>query len=176
MEPRVKEESKTSIQPMVDEMIVTHNCLIRSINATYLQCINIEKSPQGIPDFLGYCSVWGKFVHEHHKGEEDSVFPDIEQKTGVTGLMAGNIAQHDAFPRGSQAVRGGDHRIIWADFASAPSRGDPNSTQLEAILGAGGLGRLLAEEVCRDHQNGFIGPASEGHHDAFLPVLPRPEF
>ncbi|KAK9422665.1 putative hemerythrin hhe cation binding domain-containing protein [Seiridium unicorne] len=100
LENGAKEEPETSIQPMVNEMIVIHNCLIRSINAIYLQCINIEKSPQDIPDFLAYCSVWGKFVHEHHKGEEDCVFPDIEQKTGVAGLMAGNIAQHDAFHEG----------------------------------------------------------------------------
>lgn len=85
---------------MINEMIAIHNCLLRSINAIYLQCINIEKSPQDIPDFVEYSLVWGEVIREHHSSEESEVFPDIEQRAGVAGLMAGNIEQHHTFHDG----------------------------------------------------------------------------
>jgi hypothetical protein len=85
---------------LVTEMIIIHNCLIRAINSIYLQCVNIERSPKDIPDFVEYCAVWGKLLHEHHDGEEQDLFPDAEVAAGVPGLMAANVEQHLAFHDG----------------------------------------------------------------------------
>lgn len=85
---------------MVNEMIVIHNCLIRSLNAIYLQCIKIENSPQDVPNFVEYAYVWCKLIHEHHNEEETDVFPAIDKLTGVDGIMAGNVEQHRAFHSG----------------------------------------------------------------------------
>ncbi|KAH8680945.1 hemerythrin HHE cation binding domain-containing protein [Xylariales sp. PMI_506] len=94
-------EDKTNpLRALVSEMIVIHNAFIRGINSIYLQCINIEKSPGDVPDFIEYCAIWGKFIHNHHDEEESDVFPGIEELSGVPGLMAGNIEQHHAFHGG----------------------------------------------------------------------------
>ncbi|KAI1377528.1 hemerythrin HHE cation binding domain-containing protein [Hypoxylon crocopeplum] len=79
-------------------MIIIHNILIRSINAIYLQCVNIS-SPKDVSDFMEYCAEWGHVIHEHHLTEETDVFPGIEQLAGEQGLMERNVEQHhDFFP------------------------------------------------------------------------------
>lgn len=42
-------------------MIIVHNLILRCANSIYLQCLNVEKSPAVIPDFVGYTRLWGLF-------------------------------------------------------------------------------------------------------------------
>ncbi|KAF6830684.1 hemerythrin HHE cation binding domain-containing protein [Colletotrichum musicola] len=85
---------------MAEDMIVIHNLIIRIINTVYLQCVNVEHSPDDVQDFVSYALEWGKMVEEHHHTEETEVFPEIERMAGVPGLMAANVAQHEAFSSG----------------------------------------------------------------------------
>lgn len=85
---------------MAEDMIVIHNLIIRIINTVYLQCVNVERSPDDVQDFVSYALEWSKMVEEHHHTEETEVFPEIEKMTGVPGLMAANVSQHEAFSSG----------------------------------------------------------------------------
>lgn len=85
---------------MAEDMIIIHNMIIRIINTVYLQCINVEKSPNDVQDFVSYAIEWAKMVEEHHQTEERDVFPAIEKMAEASGLMEANIAQHEAFTGG----------------------------------------------------------------------------
>ncbi|CAI0655743.1 unnamed protein product [Colletotrichum noveboracense] len=90
----------TGARRMAEDMIIIHNMIIRIINTVYLQCINVEKSPSDVRDFVSYAIEWAKMVEEHHHTEERDVFPAIEKMAEAPGLMEANIAQHEAFTGG----------------------------------------------------------------------------
>ncbi|KAG7043769.1 hemerythrin HHE cation binding domain-containing protein [Colletotrichum scovillei] len=94
------------VNRMAEEMTIIHNLILRIINTVYLQCINVEKSPNDVQDFVSYAIEWSKMVEEHHETEETDVFPEIEQLAGVPGLMRANVAQHEAFHDGLHAYMG----------------------------------------------------------------------
>ncbi|KAF3767739.1 hypothetical protein M406DRAFT_41495 [Cryphonectria parasitica EP155] len=93
---------KTS-QQLAQEMIILHNIIIRGINSIYLQCVNVGRSPESVPDFVEYARLWQHPVHEHHDNEETIVFPRIEDLVGAPGLMTPNVEQHAAFHGGLDA-------------------------------------------------------------------------
>jgi len=80
-------------------MSLAHNMYIRILNSIYLQAANV-KEPTDAADFLFYCQVFAEGIHGHHQAEEEHFFPQIEEYTGQKGLMAANVAQHDAFEPG----------------------------------------------------------------------------
>jgi hemerythrin-like domain-containing protein len=84
---------------------MVHNAILRSINAIYLQCVNVERAPERVGDFVNYCYVWGEMVEEHHRTEETDVFPELEKLLDAPGLMEGNVEQHHAFHDGFEAYR-----------------------------------------------------------------------
>lgn len=90
---------------MAAEMSVVHNCLIRGINAVYLQCVNVASkgSARDKGDFANFAYAWARMVHEHHAVEEDKIFPEINEVTGVEGLMDGNVNEHSLFLAGLSA-------------------------------------------------------------------------
>ncbi|KDN69025.1 putative hemerythrin HHE cation binding domain-containing protein [Colletotrichum sublineola] len=90
---------------MAEDMTIIHNLIIRILNTVYLQCVNVEKSPSDVQDFVSYAIEWAKMVEEHHRTEEEMVFPQIEQLAGVPGLMQANVAQHEAFHKGLHAYK-----------------------------------------------------------------------
>ncbi len=85
---------------LAKEMINAHNFLLRGINSIYLQCINVERSPEDVPAFVNYASCWSRILHHHHSSEEEWIFPDIEKITGEKGIMDVNVQQHQAFEKG----------------------------------------------------------------------------
>jgi Hemerythrin HHE cation binding domain len=70
--------------------------LIRSLNAIYIQATSVS-SPADISDFLVYCQCWYEVVHHHHRIEEEFFFPEVEKALNKPGLMATDVAQHQAF-------------------------------------------------------------------------------
>jgi hypothetical protein len=82
-------------------MAVLHNGIIRGLNSIYLQAPHL--SPSDHADFILYCQGWSGLLHAHHHGEETMVFPEIEAKTGVAGIMEINVSQHHAFQAGLDA-------------------------------------------------------------------------
>ncbi|KAK1477148.1 hemerythrin HHE cation binding domain-containing protein [Colletotrichum cuscutae] len=118
------------VNRMAEEMTVIHNLILRIINTVYLQCINVEKSPNDVQDFVSYAIEWSKMVEEHHETEETEVFPDIEQLAGVPGLMRANVAQHEAFHDGLHA--GGKLKSIIDSFM--PVLREHLSDEIDSLL------------------------------------------
>ncbi|KAF2274727.1 uncharacterized protein EI97DRAFT_434953 [Westerdykella ornata] len=82
-------------------MALVHNIIIRSLNSIYLQAPHVPPSHQSA--FTCYMLATWQTVHEHHRGEETSLFPAIEKATGETGIMEVNVRQHQAFETGFEA-------------------------------------------------------------------------
>ncbi|KAJ6444369.1 hemerythrin HHE cation binding domain-containing protein [Purpureocillium lavendulum] len=87
---------------MAAEMCIVHNCLIRGINAIYVQCVNVatKGTDQDKIDFVGFARAWGTMIEEHHSIEETDVFPEINDLAGVPGLMDANVEEHAVFHDG----------------------------------------------------------------------------
>ncbi|KAI5854466.1 hypothetical protein BZA05DRAFT_394321 [Tricharina praecox] len=80
------------------KMALTHNVLIRGMNAMYLQCEYV--TPDTTYDFLTFCQCWSEMLHNHHECEEMAYFPVIEKAVGVEGLAESNLDEHEAFMPG----------------------------------------------------------------------------
>ncbi|KAK8051577.1 hypothetical protein PG993_002962 [Apiospora rasikravindrae] len=85
---------------LVREMITIHNALIRGLTSIYLQCVNVETSPEDTPDFVAFCKTWGESLREHHETQETDIFPFFEEATGIPGLMKSTVEKHRAFDAG----------------------------------------------------------------------------
>lgn len=123
------------------EMAIVHNCLIRGINAIYLQAPNV-KLEKDITDFCTYIYSWSLTVHIHHDNEESVIFPLLEELVGVQGLLDGNVEQHHAFGPGFKA---------FDDYVSGVREGKEkyDGAKIRALIDAFApiLLQHLAEEV-----------------------------
>lgn len=87
-------------------MAIVHNCLIRALNAIYMQADGVADrrgqpgGQQDIRDFLIYCQCWCDTLKHHHDIEEEVYFPAIDAFSGEKGLMNDNIKGHAAFSGG----------------------------------------------------------------------------
>jgi len=88
---------------MARDMLTVHNAVIRGINAIYLQCVNIERSPADINDFVEFSQTWALALQTHHHSEETVVFPRLEKLIEEPGFMDKNVEQHHAFHAGIEA-------------------------------------------------------------------------
>ena len=91
---------------LASEMCIVHNIIMRGGNAVYLQCVNVAArgSAQDKLDFAHFAHAWVDMVHEHHRGEEEDVFPEINELAGQPGLMDVNVAEHAAFHEGLERL------------------------------------------------------------------------
>ncbi|KFH47167.1 hypothetical protein ACRE_019750 [Hapsidospora chrysogenum ATCC 11550] len=91
---------------MAAEMSIVHNCLIRGINAIYLQAPNVSArgTSKDKLDFANFAWQWCVSLEEHHESEEQLFFPEMEELTGVPGLMDGNVEEHKLFHHGFEDV------------------------------------------------------------------------
>ncbi|KAJ5890316.1 hemerythrin HHE cation binding domain-containing protein [Penicillium subrubescens] len=84
---------------MAAEMLIVQNCLIRTINSVYNQCINVATrgTDSDKVDFANYAFQWTEWVHEHHTSEDSTLFPSMGEIAGVPGLMDVNTNEHAGF-------------------------------------------------------------------------------
>ena len=80
-------------------MAHAHNVLIRGLNSIYQQAPNVSEL-QDAEDFLSFCRAWVEMVEHHHDNEETTMFPKLAAFTENPSIMAGNLAQHEAFQEG----------------------------------------------------------------------------
>ena len=87
-------------------MCIVHNAIIRGGNAIYLQCVNVgaRGSAQDKLDFAHFTHAWFDMVVEHHRGEEEDVFPEINELAGQPGLMDVNVGEHATFHEGLERL------------------------------------------------------------------------
>ncbi|KAF8647338.1 hypothetical protein AX16_006800 [Volvariella volvacea WC 439] len=73
------------------EMSQIHNTFIRGVNSIW------EKAPLVLPKdevaFAGYCLAMTLTIHDHHRGEEEIIFPFLSKYLS----MEHNVEQHEAF-------------------------------------------------------------------------------
>ncbi|KAF4958739.1 hypothetical protein FSARC_10930 [Fusarium sarcochroum] len=102
-----KQNHGTPVSRMAAEMSLVHNCLIRGINAIYLQSPNIAArgTKKDKLDFANFALRWGDMIHEHHEVEETELFPEVNEICGVPGLMDANVNEHKLFHSGLESYR-----------------------------------------------------------------------
>ncbi|KAL7910469.1 hypothetical protein GGI35DRAFT_448900 [Trichoderma velutinum] len=122
------------------EMAFAHNGMIRALNSIYQQCIYVSASVD-IADLLKYAQFWCQWIHEHHQGEEDLFFPQIEKVTGEKGLMERNIAQHHAFESGLVELE------AWLNNCKPESY---DGKELRALID--GFGKILIQHLTEEIQ------------------------
>ncbi|KAL1964137.1 hypothetical protein VTN77DRAFT_7225 [Rasamsonia byssochlamydoides] len=88
---------------VASEMAIVHNSIIRGLNTIYLQAPHVKSSD--FRDFIGYCHCWYEVLQAHHHGEENNLFPWIEEAVGEKGIMDVNREQHRAFLSGVEAYK-----------------------------------------------------------------------
>lgn len=87
---------------MAGDMTILHNCFLRGINSIYLQCGNVatKGSTKDKLDLANFAYQWAEWVDEHHRFEEEDLFPRINELAGVPGIMDGNVNEHAQFHDG----------------------------------------------------------------------------
>lgn len=73
-------------------MALVHNVMLHSFNGICLQAPELKT--EDVPDFWHYCSALHDTVAGHHYSEEAVLFPEIENATGVQGIMDGDVQEH----------------------------------------------------------------------------------
>ncbi|KZV91399.1 hypothetical protein EXIGLDRAFT_769937 [Exidia glandulosa HHB12029] len=111
------------------DMALIHNIFIRALNSIYNHAPLVSRSgtTKDKTDFLTFVRAWHETIHAHHTGEELFYFPALEAASGSPGLMSTNVAQHEAFHAGLDAL----HTYALNSLA-APSTFD--STELLGII------------------------------------------
>lgn len=88
-------EEQDQFHRCASEMACVHNMLLRGLNSIYLQAAHIR--PENQLSFLKYSACFYELLHVHHSGEEEILFPAIEEMCGEKGIMQRNIEQHHSF-------------------------------------------------------------------------------
>ncbi|KXJ97290.1 hemerythrin HHE cation binding domain-containing protein [Microdochium bolleyi] len=96
---------------LATEMACVHNFLICGLNAIYLQAPHVRTARDQLA-FLNFVHQWYRCLHVHHTGEEEAFFPVIEARTGIKGIMDGNIAQHAQFEPRVEELNGYVQRCL----------------------------------------------------------------
>ena len=128
-------------------MALVHNVIIRGLNSIYLQARGVAPfkiksvTPDNQPavqlrdDFVEYCTIWAEFLHAHHHGEEEFLFPEVERIIGVPGIMEPNVNQHEAFKPGLDEFDAYLKRVSGKSYKPAERVGEDKF--------------LYGEELCR---------------------------
>lgn len=77
------------------------SCILRGANTVYNQAVNVsaDGTARDKADFANFAYQWALMLEGHHNGEE-TVFSGMNEKTGVPGLVNGNVAEHAEFHDG----------------------------------------------------------------------------
>lgn len=121
------------------EMACAHNGMLRGLNSIYQQAIFVTE-PKDIEELLLYAKFWCDWIDDHHEGEETIFFPQVEEITGVEGLMAKNVAQHHAFLPGLENLK---------KYASETKAGSYDGAELRKVIDEFGvaLTQHLTKEI-----------------------------
>lgn len=93
-------------------MALSHNVLIRGFNSIYQTAPRLFPgpaaaaaaapttglAPAALADtqaaFVQYCLAWARLLDEHHRVEEEGIFPAVEAIVGQTDVMGRETAEH----------------------------------------------------------------------------------
>ena len=77
------------------EMAQVHNAILRGLNTIYLQAPNLQTTTDK-SNLLFLTRAWAKWVTDHHRLEEEKMFPGFEKALGIP-VMRRDVEQHHAF-------------------------------------------------------------------------------
>lgn len=86
-------------------MALTHNIILRSINASYNQCLDVKPDASSALDFLQFNQSLCEMITIHHDVEEEFLFPEIERLSGDPHIMDTNLQEHESFHDALEAVK-----------------------------------------------------------------------
>jgi hemerythrin-like domain-containing protein len=86
-------------------MSLAHNALLRSLNASFNQCLAVQPGTTEARDFLFFNQSLVEVLKFHHDIEDEFMFTAIEQLTEVPGIMDQNIQEHKEFLSGMEAFQ-----------------------------------------------------------------------
>lgn len=78
-------------------MALTHNAILRALNALYNQCLYIKPGTADAIDFLFYCQCFVEVLQGHHKLEDDFLFVELKRISGDPTSMDQNLQEHQDF-------------------------------------------------------------------------------
>ncbi|KAF8153177.1 hypothetical protein B0H34DRAFT_800413 [Crassisporium funariophilum] len=87
----VKLDFQDHVTTFSTEMALIHNVFIRGLNCIWEYAPVVKKGDECA--FAGYSLTWAGLVHDHHHGEEDIIFPFLQEKFD----MGHNVEQHKEF-------------------------------------------------------------------------------
>lgn len=83
---------------IANEMACAHNCMIRGLNALWLQSPHIRRGSDDISDFLLFASSWGTWVLNHFRLEDELMFAGFEAAAGVAhGTLPTKVDRQSSF-------------------------------------------------------------------------------
>jgi hemerythrin superfamily protein len=115
--------------------------------------------------FCQYMRHWCQFLHIHHSGEEDTLFPEIEALAGEKGLMDANVEQHYAF-------HGGLHEFF--EYVEACCAGSEKYSGQKVVEMIDSFGKPLMEHLA-DEIPTLAGLRKFGKRMETLPKLMQAE-
>jgi len=90
---------------IAQQMALTHNVILRGLNASFNQCLSVSPKTKEAQDFLLFNQCLFEILHAHHIVEEERMFVAIEKFTGVPGIMDKNLQEHKDFQEGLEKYR-----------------------------------------------------------------------
>ena len=90
---------------IAQQMALTHNVVLRGLNASFNQCLSVSPKTKEAQDFLVFNQSLFEIIHAHHTVEEEHMFVAIEKFTGVPGIMDKNLQEHKDFQEGLEKYR-----------------------------------------------------------------------
>jgi hypothetical protein len=123
------------------EMSLVHNLVLRGLNASYNQCLSIQPNTSDASDFLLFNQCVYEVLHDHHRLEETSFFPQVEELSSVKGVMEANLQEHQVFHEGVEA---------WRLYAFETSAADYNGARMREILD--GFGKAMERHLHNEIQ------------------------
>ncbi|KIX05205.1 uncharacterized protein Z518_06077 [Rhinocladiella mackenziei CBS 650.93] len=82
------------------QMAQIHNTIIRALNASWNHSVSIQPGTQEAADFLLFNQQLFTTLDQHHKVEDDFLFPEIEKMLKRPGAMEENTKGHQSFAEG----------------------------------------------------------------------------
>jgi hypothetical protein len=117
-------------------MAHAHNCMLRGLNAIYLQAPHV-KTHVDSADLIFLTASWVDWLTDHHQLEEELMFPGFETALGQPGFLTAAVEQHEVFSRELDGLR------QYAAMSSAAK--DFDAGELRKRIDA--LGPLLREHL-----------------------------
>lgn len=136
---------------IANEMAFQHNAILRGLNAIYLQAPHVPSKDAG--DFTFFMSSWAEWVIDHHKDEDENLFPAFESVPGVS-ILQHNVEQHKQFMEGLSSL----HK-----YATSTPAKDYSGIEVQTIINgfAEPFRQHLADEIDSLWAMDCVKPGSE---------------